>query len=815
MASASSRRTLDTDYITLRKIFARYNANADPPSTFVLTSAGDGTTFWTSPSTLGNFPTFQEFQTDVETFLPSTSRTIELYQGSNVYMSTIGSNNLMLTTPLFRQIDISGSGSLYAFSNSQLNGTFKVAGQGFVSSITDTTENIVYISSTRQAPTISTNPIFFQQLKIQSTVTSPLDLSPMTGNALFIKNDFYSMPSLIGQQDFVLRPTVEPLQVQFELSSYSAKGYLALSTNVATTYLSTLSTLSSIYIDSSNFSIALQSLSTTEGFNASTSRSTIDGFSNYTQVTYNNKMGDTLARATIIQLNDAFGLMNVGLSTVSSAKTPVYVMVSTNKGVENLFSTPTTTSISTYTNFFAGSLFNFTVNVIYGVSTYFSTLSTQMNSNYEGFSNANVSTALGFIEFMKSTTAGLGTINYVSSASLQSSLRFQNTFGQFISTTSLVSTTLGLTSTGYVNQPQFLSGFSINYTVYPNTPTVQTTLISSTKGTIENAPYISTLSFTSSLVSTTAGIPVLGLETYTDNSLLKTSLLSTAQGIPEYSALNFGYISSLSFISTLTSTTQHLGTAGYLSSAAVAGALQSTLEGLVFWTSDQLASTISGSNEYIRDANLESTSRYFLGWRGVFKSSIRYQGTPQYENISSLLSSALVAPPGGYFVYGYFSTFSYFSLNDFFPYIRESSRVVLEYSPCIMLTRVDLIYSNTSNYFKTQIVVDDNKTPVPNGLYQDSNYWYAADVLDLQPNSSNFYRRNMTFSFSGSEIQSLYNKQISFLHSYFIGSNIVSFVYDPISRTYVPQNCNYFMFRDQTFTNLTATQGSLFVSIYN
>ena len=801
MASASSRRTLDTDNITLRKIFARLPTNnSDPPATYVLASGGNGTTYWAQPSTLGEFPSFQEYRTDVGTFFPSTSTTIQVFQGTNVYMSSIGLANLLLTSPLFDQIDISGSGTLYAFSNYQVQDTFKIASEGFVSSATTPINNTLFLSSTRSAPPISTNLISFQQLKIQSTVTIPVDLTQMTGNSLFVKNDLLMMPSLIGQRDLLLRPTVQPLQIQVELSSYSAKGYLALSTLVNTNFVSTLSTMSSIYVDKTSFSTAYNGLSTSEGFLASTSRSSILGVSNYTQVTYDNKVGDTLARATIIQVNDAFGLMNVGLSTVSSAKTPVYIMISTNQGVENYFSTPTTTSLSTFENFFTGSLFNFTVNTIFGVSTYFSTLSTQMNVNYEGFSNANISTAIGFIEFMKSTTGGLGTLNFISSPSLTSSLQFANTFGQYISTFSQTSTIIGLATVNYISQSQYLSAFSINYTIHPTFETYQANLTSTTKGTQDYAPYLSTLSFRSSLVSTTVGFPVFALQNYVDRNFFDLSLRSTTQGIPDYSAFNFGYISTLSFVSTLQSTAKHLGLAGYLSSATVASSLQSTIDNLVFWTGDQLASTISGPNSYIRTSNLESTSRYFLDWRGVFKSSLRYQGTPLYTNFSTLVSTG-----ANYYIWGYFSTMSFFSLKDFFPYIRETSQVVLEYSPCVVLTNIKLDTQLGDIDFYTELRYNNNKTTVANSVYREQYYPLMADIQDLSAVACNYYRRTFSFSFRGSEILTLGTAELSVIHYMEIGSWCNTFE-NPTSDFY---------FRDQNFTNVTAPQNSFFVSIYN
>ena len=834
MASASSRRTLDTDNITLRKIFARLASNNSYPfAGTVLVSGGDGTSFWGEPSTLGMAPSFQEFQTDLGTFYPSTSSTIRLLQSTNVYMSTIGKNNILLTTPLFSQIDISGSGSLYAYSNFLLNNRLLIAGQGFVSSVTTSSNNTLFLSSTRTPAPFSTNLISYQQLKIQSTVTSPIDLTQMTGNSLFVKNDFYMMPSLIGQRDFLLRPTVQPLQIQFELSSFSAKGYLTISTLVNTNFLSTLSTISSIYTDKASFSTAYNELSTMEGFLTSTTRSSILGVSNYTQVTYDNKTGDTLARATIIQLNDVFGLMNVGLSTVSSAKTPVYIMVSTNKGIEDNFSTATTTSISSYTNFFAGSLFNFTVNTIFGVSTYFSTLSTQMNSNYEGFSNANVSTALGFIESMKSTTVGLGTINFISSPSLVSSLSFANTFGQYISTVSQTSTSLGLATVNFISQSQYLSAFSINYTLNPNATRVFSIFASTTRGTQDYAPYISTPSFQSSLVSTTTGIPVLGLNFYTNTALLQSAVPSTTKGIFDHAAGQFPYISSLSLTSTLISTNQNLGSIGFISSLSLTSTLQSTIDGVIFWTGAKLASTIAGPTVYIKNENLFSTTRFFEGWRGVFRSTFPYTGEPlNVSTILTLFENGTQGSTGPNYDFS-FTTFKG-KFNDLHPYIRDSSKIVFEYNACFIFTS---IVNSPTNYdsnqsFKTQLRYNNGNTVVPGAEFAESIFWIGNTTFASPGSPCNILYRNYTFCVDGAFFRTTYDQEFSFYHTGYAGSsNSGSFGGGGGGRggpgpgpggggggggpSGTQQSNNGFMFGILAYTNKTSAQNSFFVSIYN
>jgi hypothetical protein len=50
--SSTARKTIDTDIITLRKVYARGDSNATIPSSFVLMSDGAGATSWINTSTI-------------------------------------------------------------------------------------------------------------------------------------------------------------------------------------------------------------------------------------------------------------------------------------------------------------------------------------------------------------------------------------------------------------------------------------------------------------------------------------------------------------------------------------------------------------------------------------------------------------------------------------------------------------------------------------------------------------------------------------------------------------------------------------------
>ena len=800
MASASSRRTLDTDNITFRRVFAKVYDNRNPAYGSVLTGVGDAQTYWADPSTLGLAATFNEIRADTTRLYASTSSTLSLFSDTGIGLSSLNASTLELTGRVFGRIDISGASSLFAYSNFLLNGTLKLGAEGFVSSFSDPQRNLVTISSTRQAPALSTGIIGYHVLKVNSTVTSPMDLTLDSGNMSVMKNRYSMVPSLIGYKDFLLQPNFQPTQVLVELSSYSAREFLGISSILVANLPSTISTVSSLYVDKFMFSTGMQSLSTIIASNAFSSFSSVFGFSNETQIRYNNDMGDTLARATIIQLNDQFGILNLTLSTLSSTKTPAYILVSTNEFYLNSFSTPQTTTISSFSNFDAGSIFDFRVNTLYAFSTQLSTLSTQIGSNQEGFFNTTQATGQQFIQALQSTTTGLGTLSYVSSLSLMSSLRDAGTSGAYISTQTLTSSLQGASNLGYIHQLPYLSAFSINYTLYPSRPVLTQLFVSTTQGVRDYAPYVSTLSMISSVASTTQGIFTTASAYYITVPQLKSATLSTTTGIVDHAASMFPYISSPSLASSLISTVENIGSLGYISSSSLVSTLQSTLSDLPFWSSQTLASTIETLPDYVTTSNLQSTSAYFLGWRGVFTSSIPYEGTAPYVSYPTLLSSVEVYA-GQSNVYGQLSTLSSFSLRSFGPYIRESSKVVIEYHPSLLFSKINSFASGNAYPFTTELRYDQNKKQVNNSFYVTMNYLRNGSFFVTAVENCNLFQDKITLTFAGSEILPLINKDFGFFHTVFVGTQITG--------------ASEFYFQYQNFTNLTSLTNSLFVSIYN
>ena len=785
MASASSKRSLDTDYITLRNIFAKVSDNRPAPAGYLLTSVGDGRTYWAAPSTLGGLPTFSEVQLDSNGFIGTNSlRSLQLTASNGILLSTSLSSttsSLQILGTNFSYLDVSGVSSIYAFSNFQLNNSLFIASEGFLSTSTIPSENTLTIGSLREAPALSTNILSFQSLKVLSTLVSPDDVSLNPGNMIWSKTDAATFPVFAGIQDFVFHTNFIPPILGIELSSYSAQGFLGLSTVVATSFLSTLSSISSLYTQTNIFSTAFTSLSTTESVNFSTNVSTTFGVSNYTQITYNQKFGDTMARATIIQLNDQFGILNTGLSTISSFKTPLYIMLSTNQGFIDSYSTPASLSTSTFLDFTAGSIFNFTVDGLNVVSTQLSTLSTSIGSNIFTMANGLVGKFPSFFVSTASTFQELGTLGYLSSLSLQSTVRNLGS-EEYISTASLRSSIEALAFT------------------LPSSQTLLRGFVSTTKNITENAPYISTFTLQSSIVSTTSGLFSYLGDIYVSSVGLNNKILSTTKGTFDY-ASQYSYISSLTFTSTLISTVSSLYTL-YPTELFLLSSLNSTVQGGPFLSQVQLQSTINGLGQlnYISTASLQSTTDTFLNLNKVFVSSLtiptnQLRQTVTMINLFQGSSNAALSNQ-------YFSSLSYISLANFSKQFINATDVHIQYTPTILFSAVRL-GSNATSFFPISTGIQIGSTFIPETLFQetialnsvtDSSFSYAG--------ASNVYSRQIHFQLKKSEFLSAVSHGFAIVHI--------------IQNSNIDTGFGPFYFALNTEAGIyTSQSNALFISIYN
>ena len=215
---------------------------------------------------------------------------------------------------------------------------------------------------------------------------------------------------------------------------------------------------------------------------------------------------------------------------------------------------------------------------------------------------------------LTSSLTGLGNLGYISSSQLFSSIAAAE-----------ASTVKGLGNLGYISSSQLISSVKGLGNIYLSTAITQPNLTSSLIG-LGNLGYISS----GQLISTVQGLG----DIYLSTAITQPNLTSTVIGLG-----NLGYISSSQLFSSIgaseSSTVKGLGTLGYISSSQ----LTSTVQGLgnIYLSSitNSLQSTVTGlgSAGYISSSQLISSVK---GLGNIYLSS----ATKQIDITSSLIGLA-------------------------------------------------------------------------------------------------------------------------------------------------------------------------------
>lgn len=330
----------------------------------------------------------------------------------------------------------------------------------------------------------------------------------------------------------------------------------------------------------------------------------------------------------------------------------------------------------------AGAGIGYLPSTIFSLTTNLSSLSSlvsTININYQaGLSSLSSVLGLSYIstgiyqDQLTSSIVGLGSVQYVSTASLVSTTQWILDASRYISAGNLISTTAG-----------FL----------PNTQ-----LLSTVQG-LGSSDYISS----SQLVST---VRSLGTTGYVSTSYIQSSLLGISTSIAQTVHSTSVGLGSINYVSTsqLRSTVEGLGSSGYISTAQLVstvasvfasesyvstGALISTTAGLstnfaaAIYIDNAGSITINGGNvTFSSVANVVYLSSFvfssitYAGTNGTIQAAT-YNGTPPR---SMMFSSALLR------------------LDAFSSYITTNSRVYLDYYPTFIFSG---IYQGASGYVAT------------------------------------------------------------------------------------------------------------------
>ena len=670
---AATSKSIDTDFLSLRTVFARNTDNTKISSTKVLVADGNGGTFWAAPQLLGSLPVFNVIETSAAKYTATeTNRTLRLTAGEGIAMN---SSTLYGTT--FLNIDVSGAANI---SSSKI----KIATTGFISAHTDSNTNTIFLSSSKTAPALSTGDLYFQQLKVISSVQDPIDTTPFRGNSLFESNKHSFYTTFAAVSPLALSSFTTTKQVFLSMYPYTASGFLTMSTTIGSIFITSLSTISSVYITKSDFSTGMLSLSTIEYLNHSTSVSTLVKLSNDSQVEYSNSVGNTLARAFYVQMTTYFDTLNKGLSTVTAVKTTKDTMLSTNTSIFINTQSRTTSSLSTFAGSGLGSLSNFTAYNMLFFSSQLSTLSTSLGLNILTMSNTVTTSINNFNRSTVSTFNQLGSLGYISSLSLRSTIVSL----PYISTKQLLSTVISLNN---VSSQSLISTFSLENQIgfYTDRSTFTQNVQSTVKGINENAPYISTLTLQSTLQSTFIF----------NNYVNSIALPSTTKSIIDYGSFN-GYVSSISSF-----TPQ-----GYIYTSNMNPAIYSTTNAVFSRTSTISTLTYISTFDTLGKIYISTANSTILA---CFGSSIGYNGARGIQN-SRYLQNVDNNP---YDIYGFF--------NDI--YFSTATLDVASMSNFIVATSKVQIDFNISFNFETTASSNDSYSNINRLVPISSFLLYTPD----------------------------------------------------------------------------------------
>ena len=308
---ASSRRTYDTDVITLRTVFAKNVVNSNIPALRVLTADGAGGTYWAIPSSLGGNPAFNEIVTSAATYTADLSyNRFRLLAGEGIGMinGPAGSNQTTLYAQAFNTVDVSGDNSFYAFQSNNFTPFINFATTGPIQVRSDPATNTLFIDGPYEG--VSSGQFCFTQLKV-TPQTSTITSSVQGWDGSFITaNTPSTLIRFAGVNDIQLSTNVTTNSVFFTISTFTSKGYLDTSTIAAVAYPNAISTVSSLYTPLGVFNSTVTSLSSFTGFTWSSVVSSIDALALSTGNQFYILTGLINQCATLDQLNNAIDDIN-------------------------------------------------------------------------------------------------------------------------------------------------------------------------------------------------------------------------------------------------------------------------------------------------------------------------------------------------------------------------------------------------------------------------------------------------------------------------------------------------------------------------
>lgn len=323
----SSRRTYDTQIITVRQVNALNFNNSVIDAQRVLTTDGAGGTYWAVPSSLGSFGAVNELVINNKSFVADLSYN-RFYISTAQGMGCVTNSTTKLITLYskgFDTIDISGGNTIYSSSNSIISPTFTLVGGNGINISSDPITRSIYIQG--GTPMVSTGIYGYSRLKVISNASS-ITVSTINNSNTNVLNA--TSPSTVlsfaGVGDVVLSTNVTQNIVFVGISSFTSRGYNDLSGVAYGTFSSCMSTVSSLFTNNVTVGILSNSfggslVSTTTSLDYKINRNASNVQNNYTNIDVF-KLLSTAVLNGDATTNTTHQILNRGLlSTVSYAST--------------------------------------------------------------------------------------------------------------------------------------------------------------------------------------------------------------------------------------------------------------------------------------------------------------------------------------------------------------------------------------------------------------------------------------------------------------------------------------------------------------
>lgn len=286
----SSRRTYDTQIITVRQVNALNFNNSVIDAQRVLTTDGAGGTYWAVPSSLGSFGAVNEIIVDNKSIVADLSYNRFYISTAQGMGSVVNPNTKLITlySKGFDTIDISGGNSVYSSSNSVISPTFTLIGGNGIDISSDPVNRSIYIRGGN--PMISTGIYGYSKINVISNA-STITASTIRNSNKSILNALSpsTILSFAGVGDVLLSTNVEQNIVFVGISSFTSRGYHDLSGVAYGTFSSCMSTVSSLFTNNNTVDILSNAfrgslVSTTGSLDYKITRNANNVQNNYTNI---------------------------------------------------------------------------------------------------------------------------------------------------------------------------------------------------------------------------------------------------------------------------------------------------------------------------------------------------------------------------------------------------------------------------------------------------------------------------------------------------------------------------------------------------